>query len=56
MGSDCHAGLDPASIVARQHGLRVKPAMTFSNLGTTVAEQIERLQPISYEEYRKNTV
>jgi len=26
----CHAGLDPASIVARQHGLRVKPAMTTS--------------------------
>jgi glycine oxidase len=24
----CHAGLDPASTVARQHGLRVKPAMT----------------------------
>ncbi|HSW19892.1 MAG TPA: FAD-dependent oxidoreductase, partial [Ramlibacter sp.] len=23
-----HAGLDPASILARQHGLRVKPAMT----------------------------
>ncbi len=26
--SSCHAGLDPASIFARQHGLRVKPAMT----------------------------
>src|SRR5687768_2832616 len=24
----CHAGLDPASTWARQHGLRVKPAMT----------------------------
>jgi hypothetical protein len=24
----CHAGLDPASTLARQHGLRVKPAMT----------------------------
>ena len=24
----CHAGLDPASTLARQHGLRVEPAMT----------------------------
>jgi acyl-CoA thioesterase FadM len=24
----CHPGLDPGSTVARQHGLRVKPAMT----------------------------
>ena len=26
----CHAGLDPASTLARHHGLRVKPAMTAS--------------------------
>ena len=38
--SGCHAGLDPASMTpkatARQHGLRVKPAMTTSHAMTPV--------------------
>ncbi|MBC5764377.1 indolepyruvate oxidoreductase subunit beta family protein [Ramlibacter albus] len=41
-----HAGLDPASIVARNDGLRVKPAMT---LGAEVPEPVREFASLGYE-------